>query len=260
MNMHSVSSNVLSKYKNSYRGGMSEWRLLGGKPKAHHVQSLCKANNISPSSLIEVGCGEGAILEHLDKQNFCENMYGIDISESGIKVVSSRDIKTLKEVKVFDGYRIPYPDKSFDLAICSHVLEHVEYERILLREIARVSKNFIIEVPIDYRPGVDSKANHFLSYGHINMYSPTTLRFLLKSEGFSILDDIIDITDPEVSCFNYFFNQKKEEPTEDNIKTKMNKLTEEVDNFRSKNTLQQEATASDYTVLVDSSTEGIQIF
>lgn len=55
--MHSVGSNVLSKYKDSDRGGMSEWRLLGGKPKANHVRSLCSANNIFPSSLIEVGCG-----------------------------------------------------------------------------------------------------------------------------------------------------------------------------------------------------------
>jgi len=258
--MHSVHSNLLSKYKNSYRGGMSQWRLLGGKPKANHIVSLCKANKICPSSLIEVGCGEGAILEHLDKQNFCENMYGIDIADSGVKVVLSRNLKTLKEAKVFDGYRIPYPDKTFDLAICSHVLEHVEYERILLREIARVSKKFIIEVPIDYRPGADSKANHFFSYGHINMYSPTTIRFLIKSEGFSIVDDLVDVTDPEVLCFNYFFNQKKEEPTEDNIETKMNQLKQEVDQFRNKNRLQQEATASDYTVLVDSRTEGIQIF
>lgn len=57
-----------------------------------------------------------------------------------------------------------------------------------------------------------------------------------------------------------FFNQKKEEPTEENIKIKMNQLTEEVNKFRSKNRLQQEATASAYTVLVDSKTEGIQIF
>lgn len=257
--MHSINPDLASKYQDQYRG-MSQWRLLGGKPKANHVVSLCKANQISPSSLIEVGCGEGAILENLDHQDFCENMYAIDISGSGIKVVLSRNLKNLKEAKIFDGYKIPYPDKNFDLAICSHVLEHVEYERILLREIARVSKYFIIEVPIDFRPGADVKTDHFLSYGHINMYSPTTLRFLLKTEGFSIIDDIVDITDPELSCFNYFFNQKREEASEDNINKKMTQLTEEVENFRKKERLQQEATASDYTVLVDSKTEGIKIF
>ncbi|MET0099484.1 class I SAM-dependent methyltransferase, partial [Limnospira platensis] len=258
--MYSVNPNVLSKYKDQYRGGMSEWRLLTGKSKANHILSLCSANKIAPSSLIEVGCGEGAILENLNDQNFCENMYAIDISESGIRVILSRELKNLKEAKVFDGYHIPYPDQSFDLAICSHVLEHVEYERILLREIARVSKRFIIEVPIDYRPGADAIANHFFAYGHINMYTPTTLRFLLKSEGFSIIDDIVDITDPEASCYNYFFNQRKEEPTQDNIKAQLDRLAAEVEKFKKKTRMQQEESASDYTVLVDSMTKGIKIF
>ena len=47
---------------------------------------------------------------------------------------------------------------------------------------------------------------------------------------------------------------------EDNLKIKMDQLTEEVDKFKKKDRLQQEATSSDYTVLVDSGTEGIKIF
>ncbi len=90
---------------------------------------------------------------------------------------------------LFDGYKIPYPDNHFDLVICSHVMEHVEHERILLREIKRVSKNQIFEVPIDFSFYVDKKIKHFLAYGHINIYTPGLFRFLLLSENFEIVKD-----------------------------------------------------------------------
>jgi hypothetical protein len=72
-------------------------------------------------------------------------------------------------------------------------LEHVEFERKLLRELSRVARYQVIEVPKDYRFGVDKKVSHFLSYGHINLYTPSSLRFLLKSEGFAIVKEKIAI-------------------------------------------------------------------
>jgi hypothetical protein len=72
-----------------------------------------------------------------------------------------------------------------------------------------VAKYQLIEVPKDYRFGVDTRMKHFLDYGHINMYTPTSLRFLLQSEGFHIVADECSLIHPEVSKFNTFINQKK---------------------------------------------------
>jgi len=104
-------------------------------------------------------------------------------------------------VQVFDGYHLPFGDDEFDLVILSHVLEHVEHERMLLRELKRVAKMCLIEVPKDYRFGVDNRLQHFLGYGHINMYTPTSLRYLLLTEGFKVERDLTSMITPEVSRF-----------------------------------------------------------
>ena len=113
-------------------------------------------------------------------------------------------------VQLFDGYQLPFEDNSFDLVILSHVLEHVEHERLLLREIKRVGRHCVIEIPCDYKSGVDKRIKHFLAYGHINVYTPTSLRYLLRTEGFEIENDLTSIIEPEVTRFNTYVNQKKE--------------------------------------------------
>jgi len=67
------------------------------------------------------------------------------------------------------------------------VIEHVEYPRQLIREIGRISKYQIFEIPIDFSFNVDKKYKHYLSYGHINIYTPSLFKFLLKTEGFGVI-------------------------------------------------------------------------
>lgn len=77
---------------------------------------------------------------------------------------------------------------------------------MLIRGIIRVSEHQIFEIPTDFSLNVDKKANHFLSYGHINVYSPQTFRFLLKSEGLKIENYKNYLNEKEV--YN-FMNRKK---------------------------------------------------
>jgi SAM-dependent methyltransferase len=39
---------------------------------------------------------------------------------------------------VFDIMAIPFPDQSFDIALCNHVFEHVQDDRVAMRELFRV--------------------------------------------------------------------------------------------------------------------------
>ncbi|MBI4066185.1 methyltransferase domain-containing protein [Candidatus Gottesmanbacteria bacterium] len=48
---------------------------------------------------------------------------------------------------VADGMRLPFPDKSFDYVITSHIFEHMDDPIGFAREIMRVGKAGIIEVP-----------------------------------------------------------------------------------------------------------------
>lgn len=46
-----------------------------------------------------------------------------------------------------DASAMPFADKVFDYAICSHVLEHVEQPAVVVAELVRVAKAGYIEVP-----------------------------------------------------------------------------------------------------------------
>lgn len=194
--MKNVSDNLKEVYDNEYSAEDTKWRDLGGKQKALNLIEITKGLDFE--KVVDVGSGDGAVLEWLEKQNFKHDINSLEISESGKKVIETRNLKSVKEVKIFDGYNIPFSDKQFNLALCSHVIEHVEHPRILLREIARVSDYQVFEVPIDFSLNVDSKIKHYLAYGHINIYTPALFKFLLKSEGFEVIKEKFVFYDDEI--------------------------------------------------------------
>ena len=193
-------------YDAQYSDRSTEWRELCGRYKAENILSLIKGQSFP--SLLECGAGEGSILKFLDASGQFDKLYALEISDSGIEQIQKRKIDRLVDVRKFDGYSIPYPEKFFDLACCSHVLEHVEHPRLLLRELKRVSAFQVFEVPLDYSVGVDRNVRNFLAYGHINVFTPSTFKFLLKSEGFEIISEKYSRATSDVLRFTWQ-NQSK---------------------------------------------------
>ncbi len=93
------------------------------------------------NSLLEVGCGDGRIINNL--KNNHEKLYGIDINKEALK-------KVLVPTKQADASIIPFKDNSFDIVLCCEVLEHIPYDKYLqsLNELERVARKYIlISVP-----------------------------------------------------------------------------------------------------------------
>lgn len=199
--------NLASAYQTQYVSGKSAWREAGAKYKVRNMQTVTAGKTFA--HILEVGAGDGAVLAHLEKTAISPRLSAVEISESGITQIKSRNLPTLQDVQLFDGYQLPYPDQHFEAIVCTHVIEHVEHPRLLLREIKRVSKYQIFEVPIDFSWRVDKKLKHFLDYGHINIFTPATFRFLLLSEGFKILNDLHTLTAPEVWQMEANINKQK---------------------------------------------------
>lgn len=185
-----IAVDLHAAYEEQYAADLTAWRELGARYKAQNIRLVSAGRSFA--SLLECGAGEGSLLQQLDRGGFCPELHALEISPSGIAAIQRRSIPSLRSVLRFNGYQLPYRDKSFDLAVLSHVLEHVEHPRLLLRELRRVSRYQAIEVPLDYSPVVDRRVAHFLGYGHINIFTPALLRFLLASEGFTILRDRYD--------------------------------------------------------------------
>ena len=257
MDQSTVSGNVKTAYDEFYQQHDEAWRMLGAKYKAQHIIDVCKG--FSFKKVLEVGAGDGSILKYLSDQNFAPEYTAIEISESGVAHIRSRNINGLKGVQLFDGYRLPFGDNSFELIILSHVLEHVEHERILLRELKRVAAYAVIEVPLDYKAGVDKRIKHFLAYGHINVYTPTSLRYLLQTEGFAVENDLTSIIPPEVTRFNFYVNQKKSKSFVTDLKiTAEFTMKEGLGKLFGKKT--NERLASAYTVLCKKADNKPEIF
>ena len=162
----------------------TEWRRLGAIDKAHNVIAACKA--IPHDTIVEIGAGEGSLAQELVGHKFGKELYALEISKSGVDAIRKRCIEEIKEVQLFDGYSIPYDDNRFDLAILSHVVEHLEFPRLLIREAGRVARYVFIEVPLEdtVRAPKDFKLTRT---GHINFYSYKNIRKLVQSSGFDII-------------------------------------------------------------------------
>jgi ubiquinone/menaquinone biosynthesis C-methylase UbiE len=190
--------NVSKQYAEYYKDGASEWRRLGAFDKAANIVGLC--DQLPLQSVLEIGAGDGSILSRLSELGFGQALYAVEISPSGVEVINQRHIPRLVECVLFDGYHLPYADRRFDLAILSHVIEHVEHPRQLLYEAARVARYVFVEVPtedISRRPKDYSDD----SVGHINFFSPRTIRWLVQSCGLRVLRQIT--TNPSRATYVY---------------------------------------------------------
>lgn len=94
-------------------------------------------------SVLDIGSGDGTFLKRLQTKKNCQ-VYGIDISfigiEKGKNIGVPGEVRSAEEMDDFD--------KEADVVICSHLLEHVGDDKGVVRNIARLAKQFaVIAVP-----------------------------------------------------------------------------------------------------------------
>ncbi len=208
-NMIQADASIVEVYEHHYASNSTvekKWTELGSYSRLHNTLKAIKDHQFD--STIDVGAGDGMVLQRLSESEKFGNLNAVEISEAAAEIIKSLPIPQLKEVKTFDGYNIPFQSNSFDLATCYHVIEHVEHPRLLLREIARISRFQVFEIPLDYRPSIDSNIDRLMSYGHISVYTPSLFRFLLKSEGFSIISEHLSNTSWQAQKFMITHSQK----------------------------------------------------
>jgi ubiquinone/menaquinone biosynthesis C-methylase UbiE len=173
-----------------------EWRRLSAIGKANNIVKLCSAT--PHRRVLEIGAGEGAVLGRLADLNFAEEMCAVEISETAVTKINERKISSLSECRLFDGYHLPYADGMFDLALLSHVVEHVEYPRKILYEAMRVANYIFLEVPLEENIRLASDFS-FTKVGHINFFTKKSIRRLVQSVGLIVLSQLVS-NPPYAAC------------------------------------------------------------
>ena len=190
-------------YDSAYaRGGERHlaWRELGARGKADHVEALVREAALAHESVVEIGCGDGALLAELASRRFGRSLSGFEISPAAVELALARG---LASVAVFDGASLPVADRSFDLAVLSHVLEHVEDPLPLLREAARVARAVVVEVPLERNAsgGRRSKRASSESIGHLAALDREAVDGMIRAASLRVAASLLDPLPREVHTF-----------------------------------------------------------
>jgi ubiquinone/menaquinone biosynthesis C-methylase UbiE len=144
--------------------------------------------------VLDAGCGGGRHLcEAIGKTGV--NCVGVDLNWDDL--FKTKGFLSLMDGQQVGGWiiaradvaRLPFSDNSFDVVICSEVLEHVADNKTAVAELIRVLKplgDLIVTVPRFLPERICwalSKAYHCEPGGHIRIYTKRALLNLLKEAG-----------------------------------------------------------------------------
>lgn len=105
--------------------------------KLEEVVKAIKGNK-RRDKILDVGSASGWFISEISKRFQDSNCFGIDIYSKGIFYAKKKYPQV--EFKVADAHDIPYKDETFDVIVCTEVLEHVDDPWQVVMEIKRVLK------------------------------------------------------------------------------------------------------------------------
>ena len=188
-------------YAAKYKGDIqhhAEWLRRGALHKADSIEMLLKKNQIEPKSILELGCGTGAVLGELSRRKLADAYYGVDFSEEAVQYMT----KLYPEVQgaAADIVQNPNPfgDIAFDVVIVCHTIEHLERPMEFLKATEHMNfKTMIAEVPLEDlffgRVKALLKDRSKNAAGHVQFFTRQSFRDLLEEAGFNLQDERVYI-------------------------------------------------------------------
>lgn len=149
-------------------------------------------------TILDVGCGAGAITLELARTLHSGQVVGIDVSEVMIekaRELDSNNVIKWQQTSIYDFIS----EKPFDLVVCADIVEHMEDDVRFLKRVSMLGKHVVIRVPLEdsvfnrflrkfsiYDPWVDTKNR----YGHIHHYNEKVLENMFTKCNLKIINSI----------------------------------------------------------------------
>jgi methionine biosynthesis protein MetW len=96
------------------------------------------------SRVLDLGCGDGAMLDHLQRTRACTG-YGIEIDDTNVLACVQRGVNVI-QLNLDEGLAL-FGDQSFDVVLQIDTLQHLRNAETMLRETARVGRMGIVAFP-----------------------------------------------------------------------------------------------------------------
>ena len=96
------------------------------------------------SRVLDLGCGDGALLAHLQQAKGCSG-YGVEIADDNVLACARRGVNVV-QLNLEDGLAL-FDDHSFDVVLQLQTLQHLRNTEKMLQETARVGRIGIVSFP-----------------------------------------------------------------------------------------------------------------
>jgi SAM-dependent methyltransferase len=201
--------------ENIYKSGeylqaTKSWHAEDAQWKAGRIKSIMDKNALRPSSILEVGCGSGAVLQQLSRYPDMQGarFEGYDISPQAIEIATRTGNERIRFAQ-----GDPFADhegKKFDLLMAIDVFEHVPDYMGFVEKCRRKATFKIYHIPLDIHVSSVLR-NAFIksryTIGHIHYFTAESAIDTLRDTGHEIIDYVY--TDVALGLFSEHPSMKK---------------------------------------------------
>ena len=108
------------------------------------TQRLIAALVPQGARVLDLGCGDGALLDLLQRERGCTG-YGVEIADGNVLQCIRRGVDVI-QLNLDEGLAM-FDDASFDVVLQIDTLQHLRNAEVMLRETARVGRAGIVAFP-----------------------------------------------------------------------------------------------------------------
>jgi cyclopropane fatty-acyl-phospholipid synthase-like methyltransferase len=165
------------------------WHTEDSPWKADHIMRIMEKNTIRPSTVCEIGCGAGEILNQLQaKLPAGIKYYGYEISPQAFEKALPR----AKQGLTFLLKDMLEEDVFYDVALIIDVIEHVPDFYSFLQKVKTKATYKIFHIPLDLSVQTVWRSKPILAgrkqVGHIHYFTKETALAALGDMGYTIID------------------------------------------------------------------------
>jgi 2-polyprenyl-3-methyl-5-hydroxy-6-metoxy-1,4-benzoquinol methylase len=144
----------------------------------------------APDSLLDVGCGEGLLVQRVAQRLPAARVVGVDLEERSIQAGWSRFEAPNLEYRAMDGRTLPFADDEFHTVSAIELLEHVPDPHAMLCEMSRCARRHLL-VSVPREPlwrALNVARGAYLSQlgntpGHLNHWSRRDFVRMMRGHG-----------------------------------------------------------------------------